>query len=367
MLITIRREEILKKLQATANIIEKKQTMAILSNLRAKTEDNSLVLIGTDLEIQLETRCPAEIQRPGDVTFSARKFLDICRNVPENSSLSIELKDDRIHLRAGRSRFQMGTLNSEDYPTFATDEYSVDFEIQRSKLLKLFQLTSFCMANQDVRYYLNGLMINIDRGHLVAVASDGHRLAMYREHLDQPVELNKQIIIPRKAIAEFLRVLTGDDDETSIRFRVSDTNIEMTFGSHVFLAKLIDGKYPEFKGVLSQPVLRDVQINTQELRSALDRVSILSHEKFRRITLGFETNLLRLHADNTDHEQAEDEIDIDYAGETFEISLNKEYLSDAISHIQNPVADLSFTKDTKICRVTNPADPELDYVIMPLM
>ncbi len=367
MLIKIKREELLKNLQATANIIEKKQTMAILSNLRAKTEDNWLVLIGTDLEIQLETRCLADIQRPGDVTFSARKFLDICRNIPENSFLSIELKDDRIHLHAGRSHFQMGILNSEDYPAFSTDKYYVDFEIQRSKLLKLFQLTSFCMANQDVRYYLNGLMIDIDRGQLVAVASDGHRLAMYREQLDQPVELNKQIIIPRKAIAEFLRILTGDDEEILIRFRVSDTNIEMTFGNHVFLAKLIDGKYPEFKGVLSQPVSRDVQINKQEIKSALERVSILSHEKFRRITLGFEKNLLRLHADNTDHEQAEDEIDIDYVGEPFEISLNKEYLSDAISHIQNTVVDLSFTENTKICRVSNPADPDLDYVIMPLM
>lgn len=369
MLFKVNREDILLNLQSTASIIEKKQTMAILSNILVKAEKKALIMVGTDLEIQLVTQTPAEIHREGEITFSARKFLDICRNLPENAFFSVELTDDKIHIQSGRTRFKLGTLNPKSYPEFSTDDYQIEFEIKSDKLRKLLQSTGFCMANQDVRYYLNGLMIEIDRLQIGAVASDGHRLAMYHETLEQTKDFNKQIIIPRKGIMELTRLLDGgdSDNDSDVLFRVSESNIEISIDKKTFFAKLIDGQFPDFKGALSQPISCRFLINTLELKSALARVAVLSHEKFRRITLEFNKETLSIHADNTEHEQADEEIDITYAGEKFEVGLNVSYLVEAISNIHNETVDISFTENTNICLIGNPVDPNLNYIIMPLV
>lgn len=248
---------------------------------------------------------------------------------------------------------------------FGTDPYHIDLTVGSQKFLRLLQFTNFCMATQDVRYYLNGLLIEIDRTRIGAVGSNGHRLAMYNESLDQPTETTAQLIIPRKGVLELLRLLDKEKN-SPLRLRASDSNVEFSIDGTVFLSKLIDGKFPDFKGPLSQPIFYNFRIATNELKSALTRVSILSHEKFRKITLTFFKDTLMIQTDNADHEQACEEIDIDFGGPKYEVGMNVSYLLEAISHIRHDLADISFTEKTDICVIKNPEDPNLNFVVMPL-
>ena len=366
MLFLIRRDDIIPNLQATVSVIEKKQTIPILSNVFLKTEGNALLMIGTDLEIQLATKIPVDVHREGQTTISARKFFDVCRNLPNDSVLRIELKENQVVISSGRSRFQIATLDPDNYPSFSFSGYDIEFDIEGNKFFKLLQSTSFCMATQDVRYYLNGLMIEINGQKLGAVASNGHRLALCNECLDKTSNANTQIIIPRKAVMELLRLL-DKEDHSYFKMRISTSDIELSLDGTVFLSKLIDGKYPDFKGVLSQNVAKNFVMKTSEFQCALNRVSVLSHVKFRKITLEFTTNRLIVRTDNNEQEQAVEEIDIVYSGEYFEVSLNVTYLLEAINNIFNETVDISFTDRTNICLIRNPANPEIKYVVMPLV
>lgn len=367
MLFKVRREDIIQNLHAAVSIIEKKQTIPILSNVLVRAGENSLTMVGTDLEIQLVTRTNAEVSRVGETTFSARKFFDICRNLSENSILTIELKDNNLHIQSGRTRFRLGTLNAENFPMFSTDTYNIDLEIGSQKFLKLLQTTSFCIATQDVRYYLNGLLIEIDQSRIGAVASNGHRLAMYNQILDQPTEINTQIIIPRKGVMELLRLLSDGDRNSILRLRASDSNVEFSIDGIVFLSKLIDGKFPDFKAALSQPISYNFVINANELKNALTRVSVLTHEKFRKITLRFFSDILLIQTDNIEQERADEEIDIVYQGDPYEVCMNVSYLLEAITNVRDQMVDISFTENTDICLIRNPVDSNLNYVVMPLI
>ncbi|MCI0619221.1 DNA polymerase III subunit beta [bacterium] len=361
----IRREDIIQNLQSTVSVIEKRQTIPILSNILVKADDNSLSMIGTDLEIQLSTRMQAEVNRVGQTTFSARKFFDICRNLPENAVLTIELRENVLHIQSGRTRFRLGTLSPDNFPMFSADSYKVDLEIGIQKFLKLLQSTSFCMAIQDVRYYLNGLLLEVDRLRIGTVGSNGHRLAMYNDNLDQPTDVRAQFIIPRKGVVELLRLLDGNNQST-LRIRASESNVEFSFNETVFLSKLIDGKFPDFKGALSQAISYNFVIKTNELKNALTRVAILSHEKFRKITLKFSTDSLLIQTDSIEQEHADEEIDIDYKGDQYEVSMNVSYLLEAITNIHHETVNISFTEKTDICLIRNPQDSNLNYVVMPL-
>ncbi|MCI0614466.1 DNA polymerase III subunit beta [bacterium] len=362
----VRREDIIQNLQSMVSVIEKKQTIPILSDILIKTEGASILMIGTDLEIQLSTRVAADVTRPGETTVSARKFFDICRNLPDNCDLMIELKEELAHIQSGRSRFRLATRNPKDFPEFSTDPYDIDLQIVNGKLLKLLQATNFCMATHDVRYYLNGLMIEVNPLLFGAVASNGHRLAMYNEKLEQSMDIDTRFIIPRKGVMELLRLLDGDSDQI-VRLRVSNSNIEINVNEKVFLSKLIDGKFPDFKSSLSQPIAHNFILKTLEFKSALTRVSVLSSEKFKKITLKFFHDTLLIRTDNNEQEQADEEIDIDHPGENYEVSLNISYLLEAITNIHHATVEISFTEKTDICLIGIPKETKLNYVIMPLV
>lgn len=366
MLFKVKREDILQNLQSTVSVIEKRQTMPILSNVLIRAGQGQLTMTGTDLEIQLVTRSPADVQQEGETTVPARKFFDICRNLPEQALLTIECNDGSLQIRSGRTRFRLATLDCDNYPKFSTDPYTVDLEIQSAQLLGLLRATSFCMATQDVRYYLNGLMIEIDRTQIGAVASNGHRLALYKQALDQSFDLKTQLIIPRKGVMELLRLLDGDNS-SMLHLRASQSNIEIQTEGTIYLSKLLDGKFPDFSAALSQPIARNFIMDTGELKSALTRVAVLSSEKFRKITLLFANNILLIRTENTEQEEANEEIDIVYEGDTYEVGMNVSYLLEAISNIHNETVDLGFTENTDICLIGNPADPNLNYVVMPLV
>jgi DNA polymerase III subunit beta len=366
MLFKINREDIFRNLQSIVSVIEKKQTIPILSNVLIRTENDYLSITGTDLEIQLVTRSPADVQREGATTVSARKFLDICRNLPESASVTIESAEGSLQIRSGRSRFRLGTLDPESYPMFSSDTYTSHLEIEGLKFLKLLQATAFCMAMQDVRYYLNGLMIEIEQSQIRAVASNGHRLALYKENLDQAGQANTQFILPRKGVIELVRLL-NDDNNPLLQLRASPSNIEIRIEDKVYLSKLIDGKFPDFRGALSQPIAHSIVMDTNEFKGALSRVGVLSSDKFKKVTLTFSRNTLLIRTENTEREQADEEIDIVYPGDPYEVSMNISYLLEAISNIHNETVDIAFTENTDICLIGNPADSSLNYVVMPLV
>lgn len=366
MLFKVNREEIFRNLQSIVSVIEKKQTIPILSNVLITTNKTHLLLTGTDLEIQLVTRSPVDVHREGATTVSARKLLDICRNLPEGSVVTIESDAGNLQIRSGRTRFRLGTLDPESYPKFSTDTYTINLEIESLKFLKLLQSTAFCMAMQDVRYYLNGLMVEIDQLQIRAVASNGHRLALSRENLDPSVDIRTQLIIPRKGVLELVRLL-NDDSNRVIQLMASQSNIEIRTEDKIYLSKLIDGKFPDFRGALTQPVARSFVLDTNEFKSALSRVGVLSTDKFRKVTLAFSSNILLIRTENIEHEQADEEMDIVYGGEPYEVSMNISYLLDAISNIHNETVDFAFTENTDICLIGNPADSNLNYVVMPLV
>ncbi|MGH8557550.1 MAG: DNA polymerase III subunit beta [Methylococcales bacterium] len=366
MLFKIKREDIFTNLQSMVNIIEKKQTIPILSDVFIKTNVDYLDVIGTDLEIQLSAKVAADITRQGETTISARKFFDICRNLPDNSDFTLELKEEHAYIRSGRSRFRLATRNPKNFPEFSTDEYKIDLKIENRKLLNILRSTNFCMATHDVRYYLNGLMIEIDSSHIGAVASNGHRLAMYNEKLDTLMDIDARFIIPRKGVMELLRLL-GSNSDKMVGLRVSNSNIEISLDEKIFLSKLIDGKFPDFKSALSQPIGHNFILKTMEFKNSLSRVSILSSEKFKKITLKFLNDILLIRTDNNEQEQADEEIDIDYHGEGYEISLNISYLLEAISNIHHEKVEISFTENTNICLISIPKEYNLNYVIMPLV
>jgi len=246
----INREEILVPLQQIVSVIEKRQTMPILSNVLMVIEENQLILTGTDLEIQIIAKINIATATPGSITVPARKFLDICRLLPNGAEIKFELQDDKVKIASSRSRFSLSCLPADNYPEFAESELENHLFINAGKFKKALDKTVFCMANQDVRYYLNGLLLNVSNSKLKLVASDGHRLSIYEDNLDQATGFEARIILPRKGVLELNRLL--DDPEAELKVEFSSNNIRIFIKNLIFSAKLVDSKYPDFGKVFQQ-------------------------------------------------------------------------------------------------------------------
>jgi DNA polymerase III subunit beta len=360
----ISKDTILLPLQQIVSVIEKRQTMPILSNVLLVVEGNQLILTGTDLEIQLIAKIPIESSDPGSVTIPARKFLDICRLLPNGAEIKIEQQNDKIKLLSNRSRFLLSCLPAENYPEFSETGFDSGFKIQAHKLKKALDKTVFCMANQDVRYYLNGLLLNISNSKIKLVASDGHRLAIYEDQLDQATGIEARIIIPRKGILELNRLLDDSEDELEVEF--SSNNVRISLKNLIFSAKLVDSKYPDFGKVFQQEFFNPIQIQKLLLKDALTRVAILSNEKFKGVTLDFTNESLRISTHNPEHDEAEEELLIDYSSEALSISFNAQYLLDAVSNLDSDQAVLTIASNASSCFVDDPNDSFYKFIVMPM-
>ena len=278
----INREELLLPLQQIVSVIEKRQTMPILSNVLMVIEEDQLILTGTDLEIQIIAKINIATATPGSITVPARKFLDICRLLPNGAEIKLELQDDKVKIASSRSRFSLSCLPADNYPEFAESELESHLFINAGKFKKALDKTVFCMANQDVRYYLNGLLFNVSNSKLKLVASDGHRLSIYEDILDQATGIEARIILPRKGVLELSRLLDDPDAELKVEF--SSNNIRIFIKNLIFSAKLVDSKYPDFGKVFQQEFFNQIHIQKQLLKEALTRVAILANEKFKGVT-----------------------------------------------------------------------------------
>jgi DNA polymerase-3 subunit beta len=364
MKFNINREEILTPLQQIVSVIEKRQTMPILSNVLIVIDDDQLILTGTDLEIQIIAKIDIKLATPGSITVPARKFLDICRLLPNGAEIKFEQQDDKVKILSNRSRFSLSCLPADNYPEFSESELENQFFINAGKFKKALDKTIFCMANQDVRYYLNGLLLNISNSKIKLVASDGHRLSIYEDFLDQGTGYEARIIFPRKGVLELSRLL--DDPDTELKVEFSSNNIRIFIKNLIFSAKLVDSKYPDFGKVFQQEFFNPIHIQKQILKDALIRVAILSNEKFKGVTLDITPDSLRISTHNPEHDEAEEELFIEYVGEPLSIAFNAQYLLDAVSNLDSELAVLTIASNASSCFIDEPNACVYKFIVMPM-
>jgi len=361
----INKDQLLMPLQQIVSVIEKRQTMPILSNVLINATEDGVILTGTDLEIQIITKINLHPEEPGSITVPARKFLDICRLFPNDAEIKIELQNDKVKVLSGRGRFSLTTLPAENYPDFSESEFENQFLINAGKLKKALDKTLFCMANQDVRYYLNGLLLNVSNSRIKLVASDGHRLSLYDDDIGQATGYETRIILPRKGVQELSRLLDDPDAELNIQF--SNNNIRIFYKDLIFSAKLVDAKYPDFGRVFDQPFYHSILIQKQILKDALTRVAVLANEKIKGVTLDISENLLKISTHNPEHDEAEEELVMQYQGEELSISFNSQYLLDAVSNLDSELAMLTIASNASSCFIEEPDQPLFKFIVMPML
>jgi DNA polymerase-3 subunit beta len=301
---------------------------------------------------------------PGEITVPARKLMDICKSLPSDALIDIRVDEQKLLVKAGRSRFTLSTLPANDFPTVEEGPGSLTFNLVQSKLRRLIERTSFAMAQQDVRYYLNGMLIEVQTGILRAVATDGHRLAMCSMEADIEHEGKHQVIVPRKGILELARLLTEQDGEVSIV--LGQHHIRATTGEFTFTSKLVDGKFPDYERVLPRGGDKLVVADRQGLREAFSRTAILSNEKYRGIRLQLAAGLLKIQANNPEQEEAEEEIAVDYNGSALEIGFNVSYLLDVLGVMTTEQVRLILSDSNSSALVQEADNDDSAYVVMPM-
>ncbi|MFO7602614.1 MAG: DNA polymerase III subunit beta [Gammaproteobacteria bacterium] len=364
MKLTFSRETLLKPLQVISGVVEKRQTSPILSNLLMQVNAGQLSMTGTDLEVQMFASIAIETDGDGDFTIPARKFVDICKSLPENAQIQLHVDNDKAIIKSGRSRFSLSTLPANEYPSLDNIETNFSFEVPQNQLKRLIEQTQFSMAQQDVRYYLNGMLFEISNTGLNTVATDGHRLAICHQDLDINITETRQIIIPRKGVLEIARLL--DDSSVPVAITLSSNHVRIKLPEVSFTSKLIDGKFPDYQQVIPRVDGTKIVCSRSLLHQAFSRASILSNEKYRGMRISFSENLLRATVHNPEQEEAEEEIEVSYHGDEFEIGFNVSYLLDALNAVKSDDAELYFTDSNHSCLICGVGDVHSRYVVMPM-
>jgi DNA polymerase-3 subunit beta len=363
MKLTASREDILGLLQSVIGVVERRQTMPVLANVLLSARDNRLSVTGTDLEVELVATNQVSVQQAGDITVPGRKLLDIFRSLPEKTSITLTTDGERVSLRAGRSRFTLSSLPAAEFPLVEEIHAQQTLSVPQGEFRRLIDKTHFSMAQQDVRYYLNGLLLETDGKALRAVATDGHRLALCEIELSGKANATQQVIIPRKGVLELQRIL---GTEGTIELAVGTNHVRAKIDDIRFTSKLIDGRFPEYSRVIPASPPRTLEADRETLRQALQRTAILSNEKYRGIRLTATPDLLTLQAHNPEQEEAEDQVEVSYQGEEVEIGFNVNYLLDALSAIESDKVQIGLTDSNSSCLIHAPGTTHTRYVVMPM-
>ncbi len=364
MKIITSREDLLKPLLMVGGVVEKRQTLPILANILINADKNKLRITATDLEVELKTEAVVTQADDLDITLPARKLIDICRALPEGSEISMDINGEKAIIMAGRSRFTLGALPAKDYPSIEIEGAIKSIKVQEKIIKRLIEKTQFAMAQQDVRYYLNGLMLEMVDGVLRAVATDGHRLAMCEQLEGITGGDDFQIIIPRKAVLELGRML--EESEREITIEVGSNNVRIIMGETIFTSKLIDGKFPDYQKVVPVGTNKQVIADRDIMRQALHRTSILSNEKYRGIRFNFSANNLELLAHNPEQEEAKEEIEIEYDGDSLVIGFNVGYLIEVLSVLDDENVILELKDENSSCLIRSQNSENSRYVVMPM-
>lgn len=331
---TISREAVIEPLQAIMNIVEKRNTLPILANALFEISDNMLTITGTDLEVQLAIKIALDDAIKNNFTFTAsgKKLLDICRCLPTDANITIKQTSNTVTIASAKSRFSLATLPAQDFPLVNDADIQQQLSISQEQLKALIQRTHFAMAQQDVRYYLNGMLLDINSEGIKVVATDGHRLAVNQAKIESHAEQPCQIIIPRKGVIEMMRLLNNTNEK--ITLTIGKNHLQLSSSSSHFISKLVEGRFPDYNQVLPKGGDKELIIDRDTLKQALTRVSILANEKFRGVTLNLSTDQLTIKANNPEQEQAEESLTTAYEAEPLTISFNVNYLLDVLNTVE---------------------------------
>jgi DNA polymerase III subunit beta len=363
MKLTAEREKLLAPLQAVIGVVERRQTMPVLANVLLGVAHGRLSITATDLEVELVAATEVTVQAAGDITVPGRKLLDILRALPEKVGVAMTVEGEKVVIKAGRSRFSLSSLPASEFPVIDDINSQQTVEIPRVDLLRLLEKTHFSMAQQDVRYYLNGMLLEIDAQVLRAVATDGHRLALCEAPLAGRAKSSQQVIVPRKGVLELQRVLTN---EGTAALAIGTNHVRAQIGDVRFTSKLIDGRFPEYSRVIPAAPPAAIRADRDVLRQALQRTAILSNEKYRGIRMTVKKNLLTVQAHNPEQEEAEEEIEVAYDGGDLEVGFNVNYLLDALAVIDGQEVELGLTDSNSSCLIRSPGNAAARYVVMPM-
>jgi DNA polymerase III subunit beta len=364
MRFSIQREALLRPMQQVVGVVERRQTLPVLANLLAQTQRGRLVLTGTDLEVEMRAGVAVDGAEDGEITIPARKWFDIVRALPDGVKIDVQVKGDRVVVVAGHSRFTLATLPPDEFPTTDEIEVAEKVVLQEGTLRRLMERTAFAMANQDVRYYLNGLLLDLRGKDLRCVATDGHRLALSETTLEKPASAKRQIIIPRKGVLELLGLFEGGEDEAVLEF--APNHLRVRRGDVVFTSKLIDGRFPDYEAVIPLGADKIVQIDRDAMRNALQRAAILSNEKYRGVRLEVSPGRLRIIAHNPEQEEALEDLETETTVSDIAIGFNVGYLLDALGSLDDGRVNLQLRDAQSSCLLRGAEDAQTQHVVMPL-
>lgn len=365
MKFSISRDALLKPLNLVAGVVERRQTLPVLSNVMLVLEGTQLSLTGTDLEVELIGRVPVDAAGvDGEVTVPARKLVDICKSLPEGSDIAFSVDEGKATVRSGRSRFTLSTLPAREFPSVEEGIGTQQFRLKQGQLKRLIDRTSFAMAQQDVRYYLNGMLLEIRQGQLRVVATDGHRLAMCTFPEALSGQQDTQVILPRKGVLELARLLLAENEEIGIT--LGSNHLRATTGEFTFTSKLVDGKFPDYERVLPRSAEKVVLGARLDLRQAFTRTAILSNEKYRGVRLKLSEDSLDIVANNPEQETAEEQVPVEYRGDALEIGFNVSYLLDVLGVLSGETVKLSLSDPNSSALLEEAEDGDSLYVVMPM-
>lgn len=365
MRLSLQREAFLRPLQQVINVVERRQTLPVLANLLTTVRDGQMALTATDMEVEMIARCPVEEADEGETTIPARKLFDLVRALPDGSRVSLSLKGDRVTLQSGRSRFVLSCLPATEFPAIEHLDLVERVQVPEASLRDLIERTSFAMAQQDVRYYLNGLLLDLDGTRLRCVATDGHRLALCEADLGgTAVQARRQIILPRKGVHELQRLLEGAEREVTLE--IGRNHLRVQREDVCFTSKLIDGRFPDYEAVIPIGADQTLRIDRELLRAALQRAAILANEKYRGVKLELSPNLLRVAAHNPEQEEAEEELEADTKVGGLAIGFNVGYLLDALSVLRAETVQISLRDSNSSALLTEAGSDRCRHVVMPL-
>jgi DNA polymerase-3 subunit beta len=362
----VSREALLTPLQLVTGVVERRQTLPVLANVLFVLEQDTLSLTGTDLEVEIIARLPlaTAATEVGEITIPAKKLVDICRSLPDGADIEFVLKDEKITVKSGRSRFTLATLPANDFPSTEKSEGDLQFTCSQFLIKRLIDRTSFAMAQQDVRYYLNGMLWEVEGNTLRCVATDGHRLAMCVRELDIDVPVKTQAILPRKGVIELSRLLS--DQEAQVSLTLGTHHIRVETPDYTFTSKLVDGKFPDYERVLPKGGTNVVVGNRLDLKQAFGRTAILSNEKYRGVRLSFNEGLLNIVANNPEQEEAEEQVVINYQGDDIEIGFNVSYLQDVTNVLDTENIKITLSDANSSALLEEPEEGDSAYVVMPM-
>lgn len=364
--IVLTRDELLQPLQQVIGVVERKQTLPILSHVLLQFDQNTLSITGTDLEVELVGKTKlANAATQCVFTLPGRKLFDICRALPEESVIELTQKEGQVTLKAESSRFTLASLPANEFPNVENRDFQLEIKVKQKDLLALIQNTAFAMAQQDVRYYLNGMLFEATDKVLRAVATDGHRLATATIETETTLDHRLQIIAPRKGVLELARLL--EDSEEFLQVIIGHNHFHVNGDDYTFISKLVEGRFPDYQRVIPKTNGSSIIINRNQLKQALNRAAILSNEKFRGIRFEILANTIKIQANNPEQESVEERVKVDYDGDTLDIGFNVNYLLDVLNTINTESIKLYFTNaNSSVLVVAQPHDQSAQYVVMPM-